>query len=153
MKLNPRIINQVESLVKAGLSDNGIANHLGVNLTTFKNWIELGGEGYDPVISSDLHRDLYSVYSSAKSELEESLIHGIKGSMDWRAKAWLLERLFRDDYNPKITDLVEQEIKKVVEKLSSVMSENAFDEFINGLTLAQNSYLPETEDQSLSNGD
>lgn len=123
-----------------------------MNLATLKRWIEIGKIG-DPIECTPLHRELFLAYSDSKSELEQELVYGIRNSRDWRANTWLLERLFRDDYNPKLNDLVEAQVSTIVEKLQSLMSDQSFEEFINALSLAQTSYLPEAENDSTIESD
>ena len=143
-KLNQKHLDALPALVLKGLSDSAIAGRLGVSSSTLKRWLEIGESG-DPIESTPIHIDLYETYIRAKSQLEENLLSDISGVEDWRASAWLLERKFRDEYNPKITDLVTAQVESIVAKLSGNMSEGAFTEFINALTLAQNGYLPTTK--------
>lgn len=147
IKITRKMIQEVKNLVSLGLSDNGVARNLGITKPTLDRWLEIGKTG-DPLVCTELHRELWIVYSYAKSHLELSLVEGIKEDRDWRSSAWLLERQFREDYNPKINDLVESELKRIVDKLSEIMPDSAFDELIYALNYLQKSELPEGAQES-----
>lgn len=100
--------------IRQGATLSIAAGYSGVGVQRLRNWLKRGEAEVNRLESSDVatpiteehdYAQFFLDYRQAESELAATLIGSITKNRAWRAKAWALERRFRDDYGREIADI------------------------------------------------
>lgn len=100
--------------VKLGHPIAMAAARVGVTKAVVMAWLKLANDE----TAHPIYRELVAGIDKAAAEYRHERHLAIEGSDDWRAHAWLLERLFPDEYEQKIKHEVEHRVKA---ELSAVL--------------------------------
>lgn len=92
-KLDDKLTIEICKLIELGVSPPVAAECCGITKQSFYNWMERGEEA-----KTGKHRDFFDKIEQSKAIAVKECIVDIKNSKDWKAKAWLVERLDRFSY-------------------------------------------------------
>lgn len=94
-KLTPELRDKIADSVRAGLPITFVGPRHGVSRSGLMKWLAKGRAGNDAACV-----DLLDAVKSAQSEFVEKSLGQIAdhGVLSWQARAWLLERMFRDEF-------------------------------------------------------
>lgn len=98
-----KLINIVDAMcarIRIGVSLKGACEAYGVSGAAFFNALNKGKLEQDDGLTTN-HTDLLNKIARARAECRTSHVSVIASSEDWRARAWLLERQFHDEYGEK----------------------------------------------------
>lgn len=107
-KPTPELAAQLVKHIGKGSTRNGAARLEGVPVSRFRKWFQVGNDQIqaaydagDPYVAFEHEAFLVCAVEQAEAAKAQQLGRRIAvGGDDWRAKAWLLERLERDDFQP-----------------------------------------------------
>lgn len=112
-KLTPELIEQAAQLKGEGLSNQDICAALGVSETAFYGWLQTeDGEG-NPIRKKPLEIELAEALKNAEAGFKRALLRSIRQAgrdKDWKAHAWMLERLYPGEFGR--VDRVQAEVKQ-----------------------------------------
>lgn len=93
--------DKLATALQNGLTIEAACDVVGMDARTFHRWMESGATGRGKFVQ--FCRNM----KSAVATLKLTLISAINADPDWRAKAWVLERRFTDEYGRRnVTELV-----------------------------------------------
>lgn len=117
-KLTKDFIEQADKLKRKGTSNADICRALGIREQTLYNWLKDGG-------NTPNQKELFECLKKAEAEYKVSLREKIEkaGKKDWKALAWLLERLYPQEYGR--VDRLQAEVQQST--TASVKVEHYFD--------------------------
>jgi transposase len=113
---------QIVATVSKGNFLSTAANLAGVHVRTVRNWIDRGekaGRGPLAAFATD-------VAQAQATFITESLQEIDAGQKDWRALAWILERLRPALFGERVKVRVEAELAAFLEKLKEALEPEAF---------------------------
>jgi transposase len=105
-KLTRDLVKRAVSLKGKGLSNKDICTACGISEAAFYRWQEQGGK-------SDLQKELVDGLKKAESEFKAALLANIMEQgkeKDWKAHAWILERLYPAEFGR--VDRLQAEVKQ-----------------------------------------
>lgn len=115
-ELTPAVQDTLADLLRRGMTRQAAAAAVGIGWATLKEWVARG-EGTDPDREPT---EIYAAFAAAIREAEASFeaeaIADIRaattfgGAPDWKAKAWLLERRFPEQWGNRTKQEVKQEV-------------------------------------------
>lgn len=112
-KLTPELIEQAAQLKGEGLNNQDICAALGVSETAFYGWLQTeDGEG-NPIRKKPLEIELAEALKNAEAGFKRSLLESIRKAgrdKDWKANAWMLERLYPGEFGR--VDRLQAEVKQ-----------------------------------------
>ena len=145
-------IDAIVSGVSAGLKGDSLAAAAGISSSLLRKWRVKGQAGEEPFATlvlrweraaAELERDLLSTLLEAEK-------FGMEGPLgpDWRARAWLLERLFPEKYSSRVSSdrLVRKRFLELLADLKGQMSPAAYLELIKAMQTLQRRGAPVDED-------
>ena len=94
-KLTPQTSETITRELAAGASTAAAARAADISARTLRRWLQHGRNSADGT-----YRQLVADVEDAKRQARQRAIKTIGGAgeVDWRAAAWLLERLFPDEF-------------------------------------------------------
>ncbi len=97
-KLTADVQRVIEEAVEAGMSPSAAGRQAGLNPQTISEW-----RGRFPVFSESIEQ----ARARGMRKRLDAIGAGVlpSGLLDWRAQAWLLERLFPDDFGKKAGEI------------------------------------------------
>jgi len=128
-KLTPEIVDNIKSFSQIGMTWPDLATFCGVGISTIKRWRKIGEreserriKGFEPNESRQVFLDFWTATKRARLSSKYACVQtiynvamgdakeGIKPN--WFACAWLLERLYPDEFalasRTKLAELAEQ---------------------------------------------
>lgn len=105
-KLTRELIEKAVELKQHGLSNNDICKALDISTTSFYKWQEEGGK-------TPLQAELVDRLKKAETAFKDALLFNIAKQgeeKDWKAHAWLLERLYPAEFGR--VDRLQAEVKQ-----------------------------------------
>jgi len=111
-KLTPKIQDEIIKVIRSGNYIETACAYVGINKTTFYDWLRKGAREKDRVESNPrarVKKDLKK-YVDFSNEVEKALAHaeirdvaiiGKAAEKEWQAAAWRLERKFPDRWGRK----------------------------------------------------
>ena len=112
-KLTPDFIEQAAQLKGEGLSNQDICAALGVSEAAFYRWLQTeDGEG-NPLRKRPIETELIEALKNAEADFKRSLLTSIRKAgrdKDWKAHAWMLERLYPGEFGR--VDRLQAEVKQ-----------------------------------------
>lgn len=97
-KLTPELQKQICVQLKAGNFVETVCDYVGINKTTFYEWIDRGERGWKADIDGG-YVEFSNAVKKAISEVEMQTVKDLRGGpMNWQAKAWWLERRHPDKW-------------------------------------------------------
>lgn len=117
---SPEIGVRIADLVKAGKPLEYAAAHVGVGRSTVYEWLVRGRESEEGELF-----EFYRAVAIARDELETTLVDRVKdgrlpgesGEFDWKASAWLLERINPARYGARVTVQVKEVLDVAIAEL------------------------------------
>jgi hypothetical protein len=102
LKLNQKIIDDSEKLIRAGNYVNVVCNYLGIDESTWYRWIKKGEEDNKKGINN-IYCKFFKSIKRAESIAEIKNVNVIQmaSQEDWKASAWYLERKYFDRWGRK----------------------------------------------------
>ena len=126
-KLDDKLTIEICKLIELGVSPPVAAECCGITKQSFYNWMEKG-----EAAKSGKHKDFFDKIEQSKAVAVKECIVDIKNSKDWKAKAWLVERLDRFSYGT---------VKKVeLEHSGSVNNKVTFNPIMQNEILEEEGY-------------
>lgn len=95
-KLTPELTNRILDLLSQGHFVECICPAVGIGTSTFYRWLEQGEKQ-----KKGIFRDFREAVKHTKAVTEVVIIDRIQKSDDWRAAAWLAERLYPERWGRK----------------------------------------------------
>lgn len=92
-KCTPELIEQALTLAVSLVKDNAIYKAVGISHATWHDWKNHAATGREP------YADFFKRLEETRGLKTIQLVNGIGNDPDWRAKAWLLERLDPQTYS------------------------------------------------------
>lgn len=94
--LNTALIKKIVPVLKNGHTIETAAKFVGISKTTLYRWIEQGEQQ-----ESGEYRDFRDALAKARATAQVNLVDTLQraAKTDWRAAAWLLERLFPEQFS------------------------------------------------------
>lgn len=92
-RLTPEFIETAVTLCSSLSTDSAVCRALKVDHGTWCDWKNWAEEGREP------HRTMFEQIQEARGLQEIQLVSSIATDPDWRAKAWLVERLNPEQYS------------------------------------------------------
>ena len=108
--LTPQVAQDFCALVARGYTKTQAARAMGLHPPAVTDWLRRGRVDYD----GDFVNFLREV-NKAQAAYQEKLVKGVEVSSDWRASAWLLERLFPEQYGNQRREVAA--LRKMVKEL------------------------------------
>lgn len=112
-KLTPELIEQAAQLKGEGLSNQDICAALGISTAAFYNWLQTEDSEGNPIRKKPLELELIDALKNAEAGFKRSLLESIRQAgrdKDWKAHAWMLERLYPGEFGR--VDRVQAEVKQ-----------------------------------------
>lgn len=112
-KLTPELIEQAAQLKGEGLNNQDICAALGVSETAFYGWLQTEDSEGNPLRKKPLEIELAEALKNAEAGFKRSLLESIRQAgrdKDWKAHAWMLERLYPGEFGR--VDRVQAEVKQ-----------------------------------------
>ena len=99
-RLTRATIDDLASFIAAGLSQSDACHLAGVAPSTLARWLKQATDLEEPGIMGELA----AAMDRAKAEFKNKHIQGIEaaGLKDWRARAWLLERICPAEFGRRV---------------------------------------------------
>jgi hypothetical protein len=117
---------KVGNLTKYVLEAMGVTKYvleaMGVSETSFYRWLQVGEDDKSRGKKS-IYRELSESYKKAKGTRITSLVNAIRSAGDWKAKAWLLQRLDPKVYGDMSKLIVDGRITGEVKPLEDMSDE------------------------------
>lgn len=104
MKFSQQKFEDIAKLIRAGVPAKHAAVASDINEATYYRWIQA-------------HASFASLIKKAESERLAGLILVIRKDESWQSKAWMLERLYRDEFGAVNERALLERIKAIEEKL------------------------------------
>jgi hypothetical protein len=92
-KLAPDVLATILAHVRRVGFTKHAARAAGIGQSTFHDWMRRGRAE-----AAGEYRDFYEAVTAARAQAAQTLLGHVAGAEDWRAAAWLLERLFPKDF-------------------------------------------------------
>jgi len=89
-KLNAELEKELVELISEAIPIETACRRAGIDKTTFYKWLKWGEEG------KKRYKEFKEKIQRAEAEAETKLIMEISKEQSWKAKAWLLERRFKE---------------------------------------------------------
>ena len=114
MKLTPSVIESLAEAMENGAAIDVACDLAGIHRSTFFRWQEEAEKLYNQLNEGEIQRsrlntrekhliDFHEKVSLAASRYELDLLKEVrKGDRGWQAKAWILERRFRERYARRV---------------------------------------------------
>lgn len=90
--ITPELTARVCKALKLPITRRSACARAGISKSAFYEWLAKGEKGEQP------YADFLDAVTHAEAECEGNLIEEIVLDQDWRAKAWVAERRFRDQW-------------------------------------------------------
>lgn len=123
---------------------------VGISTQTLRNWLRRGVEG------EEQFAELLLNVENAEAQSEDLLITGIQaaGKQDWRALAWILERLAsqRWGYKAQAQVDVQKELNRILEKIQKVLGADDAARVFAALADSEPGALPDELDRGRPRG-
>jgi hypothetical protein len=97
-KLTPELQDEMCANFKLGLTTRPACDLSMVSETSFNTWVSIGKADERAGKKSGLFLAFLVAIRQAQTEFRAQHVRDIGANHDWRAKAWLLERVRPDDY-------------------------------------------------------
>ena len=99
-KLTEELCEAICQDLREGNTQQYAAQHNGITKQTYYNWLKKGEESKT---QSGKYFDFFDAVKKAQEEGKKTLIQGIQehGKKNWQALAWLLERMYYDEFGKK----------------------------------------------------
>ena len=142
-KLNDKVHEAIVESVRHGSYITVAAQSAGINVTTFRNWLERGemeeariAEGFDPDPNEAKYLAFKRDVDSARSQAEIESVKAVRMASrngTWQAAAWYLERSFPQRWGRnRIEEIIEEKeeadpdlaLTKLLAKLESLDNSN-----------------------------
>ena len=140
--LTPELSAKLVECIKAGTPITFAGPKCGVSVSVVMKWMAKGRNGTDPICI-----ELFYAIKAAQAEFVQGAIGEIRqqGAKNWQALAWLLERMFREEFASDKFEL--NQLKKELRELRLLISKvpRASEETASDHTPAQISAKPTTE--------
>jgi hypothetical protein len=98
-RLTQNVIDRIAKGISEGCSNKSAITLAGCAESTFYLWQARGREDQARGIQS-IFADLVERLAEAEASRERSLVQGILKDTTWKSKAWLLERLYPNQWGP-----------------------------------------------------
>lgn len=146
-------IDAIVNGVRAGLKGASLAASADISSDLLRSWRAMGQDGVEPFAT------LVREWEKAAAELERDLLgtlleaekFGMEGPLgpDWRARAWLLERLFPEKYSSRVSSerLVRKRFLELLTDLKGVMPSSSYFDLIKGMHILQRRGAPLEEER------
>jgi len=125
--LTPELQREAVEAARLGLPLTFVGPRVGVTKTTIFNWLRWGRKADNEPYSSFL-----AAINEARAKFVETSLTAIAdhGKDSWQAKAWLLERMFRDEFGGDKLELNQlkkelRELRQLFDKVPRVSGEEA----------------------------
>lgn len=110
-KCTKRLIEEAAALKRQGMSNRDIAACVGINESTFYEWLKDADEN---AMHGKFAKALKEAEGEFKAALRDQIIkHGRK---EWQANAWLLERTFPEEYARPEVQLAQRAASEAAER-------------------------------------
>lgn len=99
--------------IAAGNHASQAAAYAGITPARLTGWLRRGREEVEriqdsevaqPVVSEQEYAEFFIAFKMAESKLSNKLTTSIMAARNWRAKAWMLERRFPDEWGRKVEE-------------------------------------------------
>lgn len=92
--LNPHLVVEMHKMARKGMTPSVIAARCGVHMNTWTKWARKAAAGEEP------YATWYRCMLVGSADIQEEQIANIRAAAtsDWKAAAWLLGKLNRDDF-------------------------------------------------------
>jgi hypothetical protein len=97
-KLTPELQRQICTLLEDGNFVETVCDYVGIDKTTFYDWMMRGGRGWKTDIDDGFVEFSHAVKNAIALAEMQTLGEQKSGGMNWQAKAWWLERRHPDKW-------------------------------------------------------
>ena len=112
-KLTPELVEMAAQLKGEGLRNQDICAALGVSETAFYGWLQTEDSDGNEIAKKPLELELAEALKNAEADFKRSLLTSIRKAgrdKDWKAHAWMLERLYPGEFGR--VDRLQAEVKQ-----------------------------------------
>lgn len=102
-KLTPDLLEKVKRGFTLGMTARRVCDLLRIGESTFFLWVSLGKEEAEAGKRNGHYLEFLETVRQAQAEFDDKHLEHIGSDPDWRARAWLLERVRPDQFAPKDT--------------------------------------------------
>lgn len=135
-KLNRDLQARFLSLVRAGVPTEVACEGAGIASRTIRIWQERAKDEADPQHAR--HATFAAELEKAKAEAQASTLVDIRrhGKKDWKALAWLLERVYpeRYGYKAQLAMTVDGELEKILDVAGEVLGPEHASKLLEAIT-------------------
>lgn len=142
-KLTEELCEAICQDLREGNTQQYAAQHNGITKQTYYNWLKRGEESKT---QSGKYFDFFDAVKKAQEEGKKTLIQGIQehGKKNWQALAWLLERMYPNEFGRTQRVDMKADVKSKVE--GTMTTKIIFDPSIQQQILSEEDYNIGTTD-------
>jgi len=133
-KFTPETRALVTKLLQEGCTRKMAAKIAGIGYSTFMKWLQSSGLEY---------MEFRQACEASEAAFQREQIRGILDSKDWKAKAWVLERMFPDEFGKRDKLAVQHSVNVSMAKLREMSTDEL------EARLLQLTTLPAPEDAAM----
>jgi len=135
-KINKKLIDEAVEHFSNGLNTTDVCNCLGITPPAWYGWVNKGAK-YDkiynetgklPKPSERIFLYAFKAQETGKRKLKEFHLSKIREAKEWTSSAWMLERVFRDEFGKRETTQIDNSKTQI---LNIVSITNTKEEIIN----------------------
>jgi predicted transcriptional regulator len=138
-KLTPQMADAFLDAIAGGATITGAAELLGVTRETAHNWLKASRSAKPGLDVPDFAARYDLACQARRDRWVEAVADGrlISGERDWKASAWLLERLHAGEFAKKTIQekVIRSELEQLLETVEPHMSREAYGELLHALAV------------------